>query len=410
MIKINRTHTVIRLVIVLMLISILFSCAKWDEFKQYIEDGEIVYVGKLDSVKVLSGNERIKITAEVKPDPKIKKALIKWNDGKDSLQLDIAHNSIIEQYIDMPEGIVSLELFTIDDKGNRSIAVPAIGRAYGPRYSAGLTNRLTSNAVIENNNTALIDWQEMDMSAGPIGSEVRYVANNGTTKSIIVKVDDMETSIADLSSTAKTVSYRTLYLPQKTSIDTFYTAFSELGLAKDVTAEYLKNHKNPIATSSVSGRWGIPADWITNTAVRNFRDGSNYFGGVDHWFGGPFLAMEAGWSGDNMASIINGKIYQMVTLPAGHYTFEMDIPDCTIGGDFYTVAALGTEIPNTENVSTALGFLKTSSPGTHGLKFSLMEARQVALGFVGNVPNKGAGDGTFWRINAVRLKQIVIVQ
>ena len=65
MIKINRTHTIIRLVFVLILISTFSSCAKWDEFKQYIEEGEIVYVGKLDSVKVLSGNERIKITAEV---------------------------------------------------------------------------------------------------------------------------------------------------------------------------------------------------------------------------------------------------------------------------------------------------------------------------------------------------------
>lgn len=97
-------------------------------------------------------------------------------------------------------------------------------------------------------------------------------------------------------------------------------------------------------------------------------------------------------------------------MPAGHYTFEMDIPDCTVGGDFYTVAAYGTEIPNSENVSSALGFLKTSTPGTHALKYTLLEQSQVSLGFVGNLENKGGGDGTFWRINAVRLKQIVIVQ
>lgn len=410
MIKINRTHT-IRLIFVLTLISTFMSCAKWDEFKEYIKDGEIVYVGKLDSVKVFSGNERILVQAQVKPDPKIKKALIKWNDGQDSVLLDITHNSVLEHYIPIAEGIVSLQLFTIDDKGNRSVAVPAIGRAYGPRYSAGLTNRLTANAVIENNNTALIEWQEMDLSAGPIGTELRYLANNGTTKSIVVGVNTMNTTINDLATTAKTVSYRTLYLPQKTSIDTFYTDYTELGLAKDVTSEYLKNHKNPIAASAVSDRWGIPADWITNAAVRNFRDGAGaYFGGVDHWFEGPFLAMEAGWSGDNMATIKNGKIYQTLTLPAGHYTLEMDIPDCTVGGDFYTVAAYGTEIPNTENVSSALGFLKTSTPGTHALKFTLLEPSQVSLGFVGNLENKGGGDGTFWRINAVRLKQIVIVQ
>lgn len=409
MIKINRTHT-IRLIFVLTLISTFISCAKWDEFKEYIKDGEVVYVGKLDSVKVFSGNERILVQAQVKPDPKIKKALMKWNDGKDSVILDITHNSVLEHYIPMAEGIVSLELFTIDDKGNRSVAVPAIGRAYGPRYSAGLSNKLIASATIDNDNKAIIDWQEMDLSAGPIGTQVQYESSTGT-KTILVPVDQLQTVISDLAATTKSVSYRTLFLPQKTSIDTFYTDFSAIGLAKDVTSEYLKNYKNPVTTIARSGRWAIPADWVTNTAVHNFRDGSGaYFGGVDYDFGGPFLAMEAGWSGNNMSTITNGKIYQTVTLPPGNYTFEMDIPDCTAGGDFYTVAALGGEIPNTENVSSALGFLKTNSPGTHALKFTLLEPKQVSLGFVGNLENKGGGDGTFWRINAVRLKQIVIVQ
>lgn len=404
-----RTH-ILKIGVAIMFFALFVSCAKWDDFKKYIEEGEIVYVGKLDSVKVLSGKERVKIVAQVKPDPKIRKAVIKWNDGKDSILVDITNNSLMEEYIPMSEGIVSFQLFTIDEHGNRSVAVPAIGRAYGPRYSASLSNRLTSNAIIDNDNTAYIDWQEMDLSAGPISTHIRYENQNGDTKDLYVNVNVLNTTITDLALSAKTVSYRTLYLPQKTSIDTFYTEFIELGLAKDVTSEYLKNYGNPISTSVVSGRWGIPAIWVTNEAVRNFRDGSNYFGGVDHWFGGPFLAMEAGWSADNMATITNGKIYQTITLPPGHYTFEMDIPDCTSGGDFYTVAAVGMNIPNTENISSALGFLKTNAAGTHALKFTLTEEKEVSLGFVGNLPNKGAGDGTFWRINAVRLKQIVIVQ
>ena len=409
MININKTQAILKLGLAIMLFSSFLSCAKWDEFKEYIEEGEIVYVGKLDSVLVFSGKDRVKVTALVKPDPKIKQALIKWNDGKDSVLVDIANNTKMEKFIPLSEGIVSFQLYTIDINGNRSVPVSAIGRSYGPRYSAGLSNRLTSNAIIEPAK-ATIDWQEMDLSAGPIGTEIRYQTTIGTTKTIKVPIASAQTVITDLAESAKTVSYRTLFLPQITSIDTFYTDYTELGLAKDVTSEYLRNYRNPITTSSVSGRWGIPAVWVTNTAVRNFRDGANYFGGVDHWFGGPFLAMEAGWSNDNMATITNGKIYQTVTLPAGHYTFEMDIPDCTPGGDFYTVAAQGTDIPNTENVSTAIGFLKTSSAGTHTLKFTLLEEKQVSLGFVGNLPNKGGGDGTFWRINAVRLKQIVIVQ
>lgn len=389
----------------ILLFLMVTSCSKWDDFKQYIEDGEIVYVGRLDSVKILSGKDRVKIKALLKPDPKIKQVQVFWNDRRDSASFEVDgtdSNGIFEEVIPMTEGVVSFLFYTYDDAGNKSVAVTAVGRAYGERYQNGLSNRLVEDALVEDG-IAQIEWADMDLSAGPYAMEVKYLTKDNKERVVRTPISESVTVLDDVSLSEKTVEYRTLFLPQSTSIDTFYTDY----VATKLTYRFLKNTKMPIQTTAVSDRWGIPAHWITNAAVRNFRDGnSNYFGGVDFWFGGPFLAMEAGWSADNMATITNGKIYQQTTLPPGEYLFEMDIPDCTAGGDFYTVVASGDEVPDTENITTSLAFMKTNSPGTHILSFSLAEETKVAIGFVGNLANKGGGDGTFWRITEVRLKEV----
>lgn len=412
--NIQYIKKMVRVLLPICVLAFCLSCSKWDEFKEYIDEGEITYVGKPDSVRILSGNERVKIRAILKPDPKISEVRVFWNDGKDSVgvPLDAAmkESRVFEYVLPMPEGIVSLALVTYDELGNRSVVVPVVGRSFGSRYQNGLNNRLIGNAVL-NNGQAVIDWLEMDLSAGPFATEIKYKSTTGQEKVVRVPLASMQTIVTDIQETAKTVDYRTLFLPQSTSIDTFATAYRTIGLARDVTAQYLKNTAVPIETTQRSDRWGIPAHWQTNVAVRNFKDANgHYFGGVDYWFNGPFLAMEAGWSADNMASITNGKIYQQVNLPAGFYTFEMDIPDCTAGGEFYTVAAEGDGLPNGSDVGGALAFLKTNTVGTHKLSFTLAQSTTVSLGFVGTLPNKGAGDGTFWRITAVRLKQTLLVE
>ena len=393
-------------------IVLLASCSKWDDFKQYIEDGEISYTGKLDSVTVYPGNERVKLHAKLPADPKITTIRVFWNDGADSLEFGVDRSTSgneVDYILAAEEGVNNFVLYTYDDDGNTSVPVNAVGRAYGPRYQNGLNNRQVSSAVVTDAET-VISWIEMDLSAGPFATELTYQSVTGE-KVIRVPIAEQATVLTDIDPEATTISYRTLFLPQPTSIDTFYAAPVVSALSKDVTELYLSNTHVPMETTARGGRWAIPADWITNTAVRNFRDGDgNYFGGVDYEFGGPFLAMEAGWSADNMATITNGKIYQTPTLPPGIYTIEMDIPDCTQGGEFYTVAAEGEEIPDIEQINSSLAYLKTSMPGTHSLTFTLTETTKVALGFVGHVENKGAGDGTFWRITRVALRQQTLVE
>lgn len=403
-------HNIKMAAAIMMLTVALFSCSKWDDFKKYKTDGEILYTGKIDSVKINPGNLRIQFKGLLKADPKITKIKIFWNSFADSVAYDINMSTDSREFIKifpMEEGIKSFVIYTYDTDGNRSVAVNAVGQVYGQRYANTLNNRVVSSAATVDGKTN-IDWLAADASTGPFASEVSYQSTTGL-KVVRVPITAERTTITDVDPATKVFSYRTLYLPTKTSIDTFYTSYTEVGISRDVTNEFLANTKAPFTTTVKGSRWGNPAIWTTNAAVRNFRQAEGvFYGGVDTGSGGP-LAMEAGWSNDNMASILNGKIYQSPTLPAGRYTFEMDIPDCTAGGDFYTVAAEGEEIPNTENITSSLAYGKTNSAGTHKITFTLTSPKKVSLGFVGNVQNKGGGDGTFWRIKEVRLKQLSLV-
>ncbi|MCC8407443.1 DUF5013 domain-containing protein [Mucilaginibacter sp. UR6-1] len=397
-------HKIKALLAVAAVCTLTFSCSKWDDFKKYKEGGEIIYTGKLDSVKFLSGNQRIRLKAMLKADPKLTKVKVLWNGGKDSIVYDVDMQAEPREFIrtfPMEEGIKNFVVYTYDAAGNQSVAVNAVGQVYGPRYQNGLNNRVVSSAssLVD---TTKIDWLPIDLSAGPIATEVTYLSKTGIKK-VLTPIAQERTIIGDLDASAATISYRTLFKPQPTSIDTFYTEPVEV----KVTKEYLRNTKIPFETVLNSDRWAIPKYWKTNAAVLNFTNGAGTkFGGVDFWFGGPQLAMEAGWSSDNMVTITNGKIYQTAELPAGNYTLEMDIPDCTQNGNFYTVAAEGSIIPDIENLSSAISYAKTSTTGTHKISFKLTSTKTVSMGFVGTLQNKGCCDGTFWRISAVRLKQL----
>src|SRR5699024_8967353 len=62
----------------------MISCTKWDDFKKYTKDGETIYTGKIDSVKIYSGNLRARIVGILPADPKIIKLKILWGRKQDA--------------------------------------------------------------------------------------------------------------------------------------------------------------------------------------------------------------------------------------------------------------------------------------------------------------------------------------
>src|SRR5690606_11427015 len=110
---------------------LIFSCTKWDDFKKYISDGEILYTGKMDSVKVYSGKERVMLYGLLKADPKLTKVAISWDNASDSVVYDYTKTSPgVDTFIrtfPVSEGVKSFKIITYDGQGNKSVDVYAVG-------------------------------------------------------------------------------------------------------------------------------------------------------------------------------------------------------------------------------------------------------------------------------------------
>jgi hypothetical protein len=156
---------------------------------------------------------------------------------------------------------------------------------------------------------------------------------------------------------------------------------------------FFKNASYPFTMADWDGvRWGNLADWKTNAAMRT-RDGR---GGFDNGWDAPAkpsLGFERWGAGE--APIINGKLYQTFDLPvAGTYRFTMslagDNPIKSNNGSDprYIAAAIGDDLPDTENIATALANASfqgmNPDTGVATIEFTIDGPKRVSAGFVAN--------------------------
>ena len=381
---------------------VIVSCSKMDDYKKFAEGGEISYTGKIDSVKILSGHNRVIIKGLFLADPKVSICKIYWNNMADSIVVPVIRKNTVDTLnISVPnvkEGIQNFIIYTYDNIGNKSIPVYRTGRAYGDRYQASLTNRPISVAQTDEKGITAIIWQNMDRLTGVFATEVAYINSSNVAKTITVPIDADTTIITDFK-TSSSIRYRTLFMPDTVSIDTFKTEYTARVIPKftkvDVTSLYLKNTGTPLKSSSAGSRWGILADWTTSASVKN-ASGS---GGFEIRSGVGFISLEAGWG---LPDVTNGMIYQTATLPAGDYSFELGGVDQDTRGTKYIVVANGTTLPNTTDVpSKSIAYVSLSSATK--LAFTLTETTKVSIGFAATLTGGSGSAGFFTKIKYVNL-------
>lgn len=375
------------------------GCSKWDDYKQYTDNGETIYAGKLDSAKVAPGRLRVKVSGLLPADPKIAKCKIKWNDGRDSVFYDIVKTSKADTFskiIPVTEGLQNFKIQTYDAAGNGSMISTASGVAYGPKYESGLVNRPVANAEILNNGSAELTWGTFDTTTGAKGSWVKYTKTTNATDSLYVLVSQAVTLLPNFKP-GSSVSVRTLYRPTTTSIDDFYAAPQIVNVMYDVTASYFANFGiNFTSSAGGNNRWQTPAVWTTTADVRN---GGNDIGGLDAggWLPSKALSIEAGFG---LPAVPNGKVYQSFLLPAGKYIFVATSGDCSNGGTKYLTVAPGTVLPDIANVpGTAIVYKLIDRFTDNKLSFTLTRATQVSIGMQASMNT----DGNFMKLFKVKL-------
>lgn len=197
-----------------------------DLHEKWMQDGELNYVGKIDSLTALGGNKRIEFQTYLS-DQRVKFLNITWSElGVDTLKrVPVPEHEIDEMFsiiLDESDGIkekeYTFEFVSDDDKGTQSIPFTTIGKVYGPKYQESLKNRLVTGFE-EKDNGIYLKFSAA-LNSDDQGIELTY--NNGTkNQTLTYTPEDLKERIflesPDFSSP---ITYFTLYKPAN-SLDTF---------------------------------------------------------------------------------------------------------------------------------------------------------------------------------------------
>lgn len=208
--------------------SILFACTKMaDSYDNFIANGEIYYPGKADSLKTYPGRNRIELSWLLVSDPKITKSVMYWNNKADSVVIPVTRSrgvdTIRKLLTSIAEGTYTFEVYTYDDKGNRSVKVDAIANVYGNNYDISLVNRPLKTAVMSSKlDTAKLVWYPTSLQH--VGINIRYKNTVGDSIFLFVPGESINTNLLKFKK-GEAFIYRSLYKPEANAIDTFYTKF-----------------------------------------------------------------------------------------------------------------------------------------------------------------------------------------
>ena len=224
-----KLHTTIKYCFLLLLTGgAIIACKKGTDFhKDFLEGGEIVYTGKVDSVKVYAGRNRIALSWLLLSDPRITKCKLLWNEGARSMEIPVQRTANVDTIRvllpDLEERTYTFDMYTYDDAGHSSVKVSAIGTVYGEKYAKTLFNRPIKSTSFLTNDTAKVTWS--GANSQNVRVEVSYTGKSGVIYDVRINKTDTETKLPDFLK-GNSISYRTVYVPEANAIDTFYTDFA----------------------------------------------------------------------------------------------------------------------------------------------------------------------------------------
>ena len=217
------------LTLVLLFIGALASCDGMDAtYKEFIEDGPIVYIGKVDSLKAYAGRNRVMLEWQKLLDPRAKTARIFWENRTKSADVQLTDKSKNTQFIvnNLDEGSYVFEVFTYDAYGNSSIVSEVPGTVYGDIYEDLLFNTRVKTAVLKDGVLTITFAASLESTF--YGSEISFVNPAGTNTSVILKAP--QTVIKIEGFVGDHINYRSIYLPEKTALDYFYSESERLDI------------------------------------------------------------------------------------------------------------------------------------------------------------------------------------
>ncbi len=254
-----------------------------DKHEAWMEDGERIYIGKIDSLKVFPGNERVKLRFWAS-DPRAKSVAFYWVPDKDSMIVNLNKTSSIDSFEvviggpgstkQISEANYTLSIITRDDAGHRSIPFEKVVNVYGANFRSTLTQRVLKSKSYDDASGTLSLRYSGAVNEKEIGIQIGYTDRNGTTKNEIFPGSSIpDPLILTNIDPSKTVSYKTLFLPDPLAIDTFYTDPSVITIENTLNVALGKGARvsdvleaKYAAANAVDGVVSSDSRWVSSNA------------------------------------------------------------------------------------------------------------------------------------------------
>jgi hypothetical protein len=226
----------------------LASCSDINEMQQeYLDRGEKIYAGKIDSLVVRGGHYRVEISGLMRYAQTAEKCIIRWETDSlttDSLIVSLAGLTVrdtLKVIVDnLMEGGRLFYVQTYDREGNKSLNESCYGYVYGEQYILSSASKIIVSMRPEPAGIELT-WNKSDEA---IGVALEYDSNEGVkTLSLPGNVDTLFLTDWKIGGEIRN---RTKLLPEAGAIDTLYSEWLTQTFPAHVEYALTKNKITPL--------------------------------------------------------------------------------------------------------------------------------------------------------------------
>lgn len=206
---------------------LLTGCRKYDDdYKNYLDNKEIVYPGVVKSPGYRAGNLRTALVWHPSPDPSIAKYIVAWNNGTNSMEVAATSHDpadIVSVVVpNLNEYVYAFTLVSVDKDGNKSIKKEINNvRVYGQVYTATLLNRnydvLNPYQFLANGDLQL-NFNKRDTMN--VSTTISYTNISGMASTKELGADLNSVLIPDYK-LGTAIKYRSSYQPEPNAYDVF---------------------------------------------------------------------------------------------------------------------------------------------------------------------------------------------
>lgn len=216
---------------------VLWGCEDMNSVNQdWIDRGEIIYTGAVDSLEIRPGNNRLWLVWEMNADPRISELIISWNNKRDSLVLPVVrdteekigiHKDSVLIDKNLEEGVAVFQLYTRDNEGHSSIVREITADVYGDNYAEATSYRMprkiTSMNASDETGRVELTFEKLD-ATDVLYTELIYTSyeNSPEGEQKMIRIDNSTLSLElEYVSLGDGMDLQSMHVPTPDAIDVF---------------------------------------------------------------------------------------------------------------------------------------------------------------------------------------------